>query len=460
MRHALGRGRARLTIGALRAARDERRKGAHAVAKGAMNRNRIASLCVALVAPLGAIQCEPADGARSPATPENAAGSTGTSNEAKAAPAPPSVAAGGGDTANLYASDEIAIGAESEGYSDDDPAALTDFHAALAPHGTWADDSTYGTVWVPSPAVVGADFQPYVSAGHWVYDDDWVWVSDYDWGWAPFHYGRWVWIEGRGWSWIPGRAYRGAWVLWGVDDGYSYVGWAPMSPSFIWFGGVAVGFPGYARHRWVYCPRGDVFSPAVRTRVVVGTATASVAARVRPYVPATPGVASAGPPPQKLGFQGAQIPHATDANAAGIARAQQFSRPSTALALGARAPTRMPIVGQAATATAIGQTPRAVAGEPIPRGPAAGQVPRGPATVQVPGGPAAGSAPHMVERAPPPARVAPVGVPTPSPGRVPAPGGFTPPAAAGRSAAPPPVRVAPSPRATPGPSVRGGGRVR
>ena len=39
--------------------------------------------------------------------------------------------------------------------------------------------------------VVGADFTPYVSAGHWTYDDDYVWVSDYDWGWLAFHFGRW-----------------------------------------------------------------------------------------------------------------------------------------------------------------------------------------------------------------------------------------------------------------------------
>ena len=72
--------------------------------------------------------------------------------------------------------DEVAIGpadeagGDSAGYADTDPAALTDFHSTLEPYGTWTDDPTYGTVWVPSPSVVGEDFSPYVSAGHWVYD--------------------------------------------------------------------------------------------------------------------------------------------------------------------------------------------------------------------------------------------------------------------------------------------------
>ena len=78
------------------------------------------------------------------------------------------------------------------------------------------DDGKYGTVWVPSAAVVGEGFVPYASSGHWVYGDDYTWVSDYDWGWAPFHYGRWVNIDGRGWGWIPGRRYAPAWGTWRV----------------------------------------------------------------------------------------------------------------------------------------------------------------------------------------------------------------------------------------------------
>ena len=158
------------------------------------------------------------------------------------------------DANATYASGEYAIGADADAYDDNDPSALTDFRSALDSHGAWVDDPTYGTVWVPAPAEVGADFRPYVTAGHWAYDDDYVWVSDYSWGWAPFHYGRWVFAEGRGWVWIPGREYRGAWVTWSVDDGYGYLGWAPMGPAFLWFGGVPVGWHGYWGPRWAYVP--------------------------------------------------------------------------------------------------------------------------------------------------------------------------------------------------------------
>src|SRR6185295_3262303 len=105
---------------------------------------------------------------------------------------------------------EIAIGVEGEdlGYAESDPSALTTFKPALDNYGTWEDDGTYGTVWYPSRTVVGNDFAPYVTAGHWVYEDEYIWVSDYDWGWVLFHYGRWVWTESQGWVWIAGRVMR------------------------------------------------------------------------------------------------------------------------------------------------------------------------------------------------------------------------------------------------------------
>ena len=105
----------------------------------------------------------------------------------------------------------------SDDYADDDPSALTDFQQPLAGHGDWVQDLTYGTVWVPSSAEVGADFAPYQSAGQWAMADtgDWMWQSDYAWGYVPFHYGRWVWA-GNYWGWIPGRTYAPAWVSWRV----------------------------------------------------------------------------------------------------------------------------------------------------------------------------------------------------------------------------------------------------
>jgi len=258
-----------------------------------------------------------------PATPANVA------DVPPPEPADTSAAQPASDDA-MYASGEYAIGEDTDAYDDNDPSALTDFHGALDAHGAWVDDSQYGTVWVPASAEVGADFVPYQTAGHWAYDDDYVWVSDYEWGWAPFHYGRWVYVDGRGWAWVPGRVYAGAWVGWGWDDGYGYVGWYPMAPAFFWFGGYPMAYTFYVGPRWSYCGRGDVFSPVVGTRVLAGASVGPVAARVHGYVGATPGV---GPAPARLGYSPSQIPHAVGTPA--VAHAQQFARPSTATALGA-----------------------------------------------------------------------------------------------------------------------------
>ncbi len=275
-----------------------------------MKLNRFASLALLVVTP-GLAHCEIVE-VPPPQAPE---------------PAPPAPAPG----------DQGGAGqAAAESYDDNDPSALTDFHSALDSYGTWVDDPTYGTVWVPSSSAVGADFTPYATAGRWTYDNDYVWVSDYPWGWAPFHYGRWVFVDGRGWSWIPGRAYRGAWVTWGVDDGYGYAGWYPLAPAFVWMHGVAVGYTGVVAPRWNYVRRGEIFSPAVGTRVITGPAAVSVGARVRPFTPATPGVA--GPPPSRFGYSENQVPHPAPG---AIGRAQQFARPSTATRLGARPPARV-----------------------------------------------------------------------------------------------------------------------
>jgi len=134
-------------------------------------------------------------------------------------------------------------------YADTDPSALNDFREPLNPYGHWVTDPTYGTVWVPNAVVVGKDFAPYQTAGHWAATDtgEWAWVSDYDWGYIPFHYGRWVWIQSQGWSWIPGRRYAPAWVVWRTGEpGWDYVGWAPMGPSYLWMDGIAVGYWGAA----------------------------------------------------------------------------------------------------------------------------------------------------------------------------------------------------------------------
>jgi hypothetical protein len=236
--------------------------------------------------------------------------------------------------------------APADGYQDTDPSALTDFHDALDAHGTWVDDPSYGTVWVPNASEVGATYAPYQTAGHWALDanDQYVWVSDYDWGWAPYHYGRWVEIDGRGWAWIPGRVYSGAWVTWGAAGDYATVGWAPMPPEFVWRGGVAVSYV-YAGHpRWSYVGRGDVFAVNVGARIYTGPAAVSAGASVHPIGVSAGGGAGghSGPPPSSLGLSGSQVPHVTAATSTGIAKAQSFGNPSTATSMGGHPPTMKP----------------------------------------------------------------------------------------------------------------------
>lgn len=175
-------------------------------------------------------------------------------------------------------------------YVDTDASALTDFRDPLTPYGAWVDDSTYGTVWVPNAVVVGSDFAPYQTAGHWelTEEGDWLWVSDYDWGYIPFHYGRWVWITGRGWAWIPGRVYAPAWVTWRVSD-YGYIGWAPMPPTWYWYGGAPMSLWVVPPAAFIFCPTTHVFHHHVTTYVVHDThVIRQIGAHSRNYKPAEP----------------------------------------------------------------------------------------------------------------------------------------------------------------------------
>jgi hypothetical protein len=133
-----------------------------------------------------------------------------------------------------------------------DPNAYQQFEPQLSPYGSWENVGSYGNVWIPSAAVVGADFSPYATAGHWVMSDyGWTWVSDYDWGWAPFHYGRWMVVGGHGWCWLPGTVWGPAWVDWRWGGGY--VGWAPMAPR-----GIVVGPPRGVRGPWRFTVAGQL----------------------------------------------------------------------------------------------------------------------------------------------------------------------------------------------------------
>ncbi|MBM4358712.1 MAG: hypothetical protein FJ096_11465 [Deltaproteobacteria bacterium] len=211
-----------------------------------------ASLVLSLVAPAAAQAAAPTEVVAVPAPAGSAPAVSAPAVSAPAGSAPSS-------------------GADYDYEADTEPSAVTEFRDALAPHGRWIDDPTYGTVWIPSEVVVGKDFAPYRTAGRWgvAEDGQWLWISDYDWGYIPFHYGRWVWLPASGWAWIPGRVYAPAWVMWRTGMvGYDYLGWAPMPPSYIWMNGLAVGFTWGLSIPWWFCPTGYFFSPSWGTYIV------------------------------------------------------------------------------------------------------------------------------------------------------------------------------------------------
>ena len=69
-------------------------------------------------------------------------------------------------------------------------------------YGRWADDSSYGHVWIP--ANTASNWSPYRD-GRWVWEDGygWTWIAVEPWGWAPYHYGRWSHSPAYGWAWYP-----------------------------------------------------------------------------------------------------------------------------------------------------------------------------------------------------------------------------------------------------------------
>ncbi|HET9955927.1 MAG TPA: DUF6600 domain-containing protein, partial [Polyangiaceae bacterium] len=240
-------------------------------------------------------------------------------------------------TSSAFSGQASAEGSTQVSAQDRDPRALSDFRPSLDPYGSWVNHPSYGTVWIPSRSVVGAEFSPYVSAGHWALDDwgNWVWVSDYPFGRVVFHYGRWVMISGAGWAWVPGYQYAPAWVSWRVPTGaYAYVGWAPLGPSFLWFNGFAVGYSYGYYTPWVFCSSAYVFHPnvyrhVVRDRVLVDR----LATSTRRYVPASPSVAGgpqrryvSGPPPEVARVPARAVPRERLRPAPGTAPPAERSR--------------------------------------------------------------------------------------------------------------------------------------
>ncbi len=242
------------------------------------------------------------------------------------------------DPTTASAPDPTATG---DTYEDTDPSAVTDFHPVLDSHGSWVEDPKYGTIWVPSTAVVGADFVPYRTGGHWAYGDDYVWVSDYDWGWAPFHYGRWAFLDNGGWGWIPGRVYAPAWVTWRTGaPGFGFVGWAPLAPTWGWRAGAVVTFGFPVVPRFSYCANVDLFNHGLATRVLVGARVAQAEVGTKVWVGESVHAGHvSGPAPVRIGISADAVVHAP-ANDPAVAHAQAFSKPSTVAALGGHPPSR------------------------------------------------------------------------------------------------------------------------
>jgi hypothetical protein len=107
------------------------------------------------------------------------------------------------------------------------------FTDALAGYGAWVDVAPYGKVWQPSADLVGDNFIPYATDGHWAINDDgdWVFASKHDdeFGWAVYHYGRWAYSDDFGYVWVPGVEWAPAWVQWAYGAGYT--AWAALPPD-------------------------------------------------------------------------------------------------------------------------------------------------------------------------------------------------------------------------------------
>ena len=143
------------------------------------------------------------------------------------------------------------------------------------------------------------------------------------------------------WAWLvlgPGREYAGAWVGWRVGpEGYGYVGWGPLAPTWGWRNGAAYGYGFNARTPYTFCATGDLFSRSLRDRVLAGPQVNTVGAGTHEW--AREGVLhNVGPAPTHFGIVPPQVEHHTP----GMLRAEGFARPSTATMYGAHAPAYTP----------------------------------------------------------------------------------------------------------------------
>jgi len=193
--------------------------------------------------------------------------------------------------------------------------AVEQFSPRLEPYGRWLDDPRYGRIWVPSRTVVGSEFVPYSTGGHWELtpDDAWLWASDYPFGAITFHYGRWVWATGGTWGWVPGYVYAPAWVDFHVGAA-GYIGWAPLGPSYVWRNGLFLSVGLWRPAPVVYCPTNYVFARTMPRYVVHDPARVrSISAQTHVYRPryygrGGPGYAARGPSPREARIPASSMP--------------------------------------------------------------------------------------------------------------------------------------------------------
>lgn len=117
--------------------------------------------------------------------------------------------------------------------ADDAPVTMDDLQQATEPYGEWLDTPEYGRVWRPDQAVVGDDFEPYLTNGRWISAaEGWAFESAWAWGWAAFHYGRWLWdARTTRWLWSPDLVWGPAWVQWRTFA--DSVAWLPLAPRTV-----------------------------------------------------------------------------------------------------------------------------------------------------------------------------------------------------------------------------------
>jgi hypothetical protein len=183
---------------------------------------------------------------------------------------------------------------------------MTTLRPALAPFGAWVVDERACTLWVPDTSLVGDDFAPYLSDGHWTYaDDGYEWVGDYAWSDTTFHYGRWIWTETWGWAWVPGALYAPSWVEWRYGEGW--IGWGPTQPGFCWQDGRSLALD-EAPTDFVFAPAPTFFSAHPADIVVEGPALiARTTSYARPSRPAVGRRGFVGPDPRDVGLSPDQL---------------------------------------------------------------------------------------------------------------------------------------------------------